>query len=319
MIKLRIQIGLAVVAMATLVPMTAFPQANEGVIEVTSSDAEISISNPQQLSGETNTNSGFSNNSDYQSLLNLATNLKVDVQTRFNEIRSELLDEQASSFNLTLTVFGLFIGLFSMVIAIVGLMGFKKFREIETEGKASVKSVNKAVETANQHLLHTERLLQDMKKINEEATDIFKGMHAMSVAANPTEATRTVKNVQNNPYASLIDKAIADAVSLQRQNKREDAIAKWRAIAEIMKEFDHELTARAWFSVAYLISDEDVASQISSYDRAIQLKPDFSEAYCNRGIAKGRLERYEDAIADFDKAIQLNPDMAEAYRNRGNR
>ena len=96
--------------MAALVPMTAFPQASESAIEVTSSVTEISVSNPQQSSGENNTNSGFSNNSEFQTLLNTVTNIEVGVETRFNEIRSELLDERASYIDLWLTVIGLFLG-----------------------------------------------------------------------------------------------------------------------------------------------------------------------------------------------------------------
>ena len=317
MIKSRIQIKFAVVAMATLVSMTAFLQASESAIEVTSSDAEISVSNPQQSSGENNTNSGFSKSSDFQTLPNVATNLEVEVQTRFNEIRSELLDERASYIDLWLTVIGLFLGLFALVVPIVGFMGFKKFREIEVEGKASVKIVTEVVKTAEHHLQKAEHHLQEIRKKSDTATDLLKGMHAKSAAENPTKATLTVKNVQDDPYASLIDKAIANALSLQQQKKQEDAKEKWRAIAQITEESDNALAARAWFSTAFLSSDDDLVSKISSYDRAIQLKPDFSEAYCNRGNSKYKLGRYEDALADYDKAIQLKPDMAEAYSNRG--
>ena len=138
----------------------------------------------------------------------------------------------------------------------------------------------------------------------------------MSAAENPTEATRTVNNAQDDPHASLIDKAIADAVSLQQQNKQEEAIMKWRAIAQIAEISDHELAARAWFSIGFLSSDDDVASKISFYDRAIQLKPNFVEAYVNRGNANARIGQHEDAIADLDKAIDLNADRAESYTVR---
>ena len=56
---------------------------------------------------------------------------------------------------------------------------------------------------------------------------------------------------------------------------------------------------------------------IANYDKAIQLKPDYTDAYINRGIAKIRLGQHFAAISDFDKAIQLKPDEANAYNNRG--
>ena len=57
---------------------------------------------------------------------------------------------------------------------------------------------------------------------------------------------------------------------------------------------------------------------LASYDKAIALKPDYAEAYSNRGNALRDLKRLEDALASYDKAIALKPDFAEAYNNRGN-
>ena len=325
MIKSRIQIKHVVVAMAALVPMIAFSQASESTIEVKSSVAEISVSNPQQSSGENNTNSGFSKNSEFQTLPNVATNLDVEVQTRFNEIRSELLDERASYIDLWLTVIGLFLGLFAVVVPIAGIMGFRRFREIEKEAKTIAKTAataadnaTVAAENAAAAAENAEHHLQEIRKKSDTATDLLKGMHADSADENPTEATQTVKNIQDDPYPSQIDKAVADAVFLQQQGKNEDAIKKWHAIAEVTEGSDNALAAQAWVSIGFLSSVENVTKKLYSYDRAIQLKPDHARAYYNRGNAKGRLGRLEDAIADYDKAIQLKPDHVKAYYNRGN-
>ena len=59
------------------------------------------------------------------------------------------------------------------------------------------------------------------------------------------------------------------------------------------------------------------AEAISDYDEAIHLKPDYAEAYNNRGVVKRELGQYEDAIADFDKAIRLKLNYTKAYYNRG--
>ena len=67
---------------------------------------------------------------------------------------------------------------------------------------------------------------------------------------------------------------------------------------------------------------------IADYTKAIELKPDYADAYYHRGLAKQAkcsfggfvwTERGEldEAIADYTKAIELKPDYADAYYNRG--
>ena len=59
------------------------------------------------------------------------------------------------------------------------------------------------------------------------------------------------------------------------------------------------------------------AEALASYDKAITLKPDYVEAYNNRGVALMDLKRPVEALASYDKAIALKPDFAEAHNNRG--
>jgi predicted O-linked N-acetylglucosamine transferase (SPINDLY family) len=56
---------------------------------------------------------------------------------------------------------------------------------------------------------------------------------------------------------------------------------------------------------------------IFHYDMALSLKPDYAEAWCNKGITLFELQRYEEAIAHFDKALSLRSDYAEAWSNKG--
>ncbi|NQV69011.1 MAG: tetratricopeptide repeat protein, partial [Pseudohongiella sp.] len=57
---------------------------------------------------------------------------------------------------------------------------------------------------------------------------------------------------------------------------------------------------------------------VTSYEKAIQLKPDYEEAYSNRGAALQELGQFDEAVASYDKAIRLRPNYAKAYSNRGN-
>lgn len=52
------------------------------------------------------------------------------------------------------------------------------------------------------------------------------------------------------------------------------------------------------------------------HTKAIELKPDYAEAYNNRGNAWDDKKHYKRAIVDFDAAIKLNPRHAAAFNNR---
>jgi tetratricopeptide (TPR) repeat protein len=56
---------------------------------------------------------------------------------------------------------------------------------------------------------------------------------------------------------------------------------------------------------------------ISDFDKALTLKPNYSEALCNKGKSCGTLGRYEEALTAYDAATVLSPDLAEAWLGRG--
>ena len=141
-------------------------------------------------------------------------------------------------------------------------------------------------------------------------------MTAEHASEDLSAAIDEAKDILDNPKASSIDKAIAEAILLLEQGKIEEALKIWRGIADTFEKVDRELTASAWLSVGYLLKQKP-EDAIAAYDQAIRLQPDLSIAYNNRGTVKGELGRYEAAIADFDEAIRLNPNDAKAYNNRG--
>ncbi|WP_297247149.1 tetratricopeptide repeat protein [uncultured Brachyspira sp.] len=54
------------------------------------------------------------------------------------------------------------------------------------------------------------------------------------------------------------------------------------------------------------------------YNKAIELDPNYTDAYNGRGKAKNDLGKYEDSIKDFNKVIELTPNYTNAYYDRGN-
>jgi tetratricopeptide (TPR) repeat protein len=66
-----------------------------------------------------------------------------------------------------------------------------------------------------------------------------------------------------------------------------------------------------------LVAAKEYEAAIASYDQALKFKPDYYEAWYNRGIALGNLGRLEEAIVSYDKALKFKPDYHEAWNNRG--
>ncbi|MCS5589627.1 MAG: tetratricopeptide repeat protein [Candidatus Thioglobus sp.] len=67
-----------------------------------------------------------------------------------------------------------------------------------------------------------------------------------------------------------------------------------------------------------LQATEKFIEAVDCYNQAIQINPDYVDAYGNRGNALKELGRLDEAIKSYNKVIQLNPNYAEAYGNRGN-
>src|SRR5665213_1143019 len=64
-------------------------------------------------------------------------------------------------------------------------------------------------------------------------------------------------------------------------------------------------TAEKYDSIGSVkFKNQDYKGAIEQFDKAIDLKPDYAEAYFGRGDARLMLENYPAAIKDFDQAAE---------------
>ena len=56
---------------------------------------------------------------------------------------------------------------------------------------------------------------------------------------------------------------------------------------------------------------------LNDCNKAIELEPDFPQAYFNRGILLIKVKMFDEAISDLTKFLELEPGNAMAYYNRG--
>jgi Flp pilus assembly protein TadD len=83
-------------------------------------------------------------------------------------------------------------------------------------------------------------------------------------------------------------------------------------------QFMREMRASFLFTRALGKAEEgDLDGAIEDFTGAIRMKPNFVEAYNDRGVARVQNADFQGAIDDYSKAIRLDPDIAIAYSNRG--
>ena len=246
---------------------------------------------------------------------NLDSSADAEIDRRFNELRSELLDDRASTIEWWLGAVAVFLAF----LAIFGLFGFREFRELKKEARTATEIAEKSANKARD-------IVREIEEKRDKADEFLGTMSAEKVAVDPDIAEQ-VEAVSKDPEASLLDRAIARAIFLQKDGETEGAIKIWKGIAYATEEIDIDRAANAWFSIGYLLSqaaEESITGDkvkfeeaLGHYDQAIRLNPNLPGAYNNRGVTKCRLGRYQDAIADYGTAIRLRSDEAIYYDNRG--
>ena len=70
----------------------------------------------------------------------------------------------------------------------------------------------------------------------------------------------------------------------------------------------------AWYNRGLALYNlKQYEEAIASFDQSLKIKPDYYEAWNYRGVALGELGCYEDAIASYDRALKLTSDYDSAY------
>ena len=103
-------------------------------------------------------------------------------------------------------------------------------------------------------------------------------------------------------------------IALQGQGKPQEAIQAFNKAIQLKSDY-----AEAYYNRGNALKDLGQLKQaIENYDESIRVKPNFAEAYCNRGNALKDLGQLKQAIENYDESIRVKPNFAEAYCNRGN-
>jgi len=97
------------------------------------------------------------------------------------------------------------------------------------------------------------------------------------------------------------------------------AYIQWEVISlafldKLFKKKIEGKTVEEWYGLA--AAETDPEKKIEYFDKVLALKPDFAGAWNLRGLEFVVLKRYEEAIASFDKALEIRPNYPEAKYNK---
>lgn len=88
-------------------------------------------------------------------------------------------------------------------------------------------------------------------------------------------------------------------------------------VTKILQSDNLDYTAHNTLGNIY-IGNNELEKAILEYDKSIEIKPEISAAYQNKGVALGRLFKFEESVECFDEAIRLDSSISSHYANRAN-
>ena len=149
------------------------------------------------------------------------------------------------------------------------------------------------------------------QKIREELKEKF-GISEESLFSDFTGFA--LSNAHDRPYSDYTkEDYVYLGLAFDQQGNFEKAIDTYNKAIELAPQYAWAYNNRGF---ARRVSG-DPHRAITDFNQAIVLNSQYVAAYNNRGLAKHDLNDYQGAIADFDQAIQLNPQDASAYNHRG--
>ncbi|MCJ7496854.1 MAG: tetratricopeptide repeat protein [candidate division Zixibacteria bacterium] len=208
-----------------------------------------------------------------------------------------------------------------LILAILGIIAtyhtyYKgKKREKEKEEK-------KFKENIIERVAKVEASLEMLTKLYPQLKALEKLENSEKLQLSPEDIKKTVSDVlkTTNITPEAIDLRIEETLK-KRLSKIDENIATFTT--NILNEADKRFKAPVGDPSDYLslgnveFSKATYSKALELYEKAIELKPDFAEAWSNKGAALIKLNRHAEALQAFEKAIELKPDDAEAWSNKG--
>ncbi len=158
---------------------------------------------------------------------------------------------------------------------------------------------------SNEAAADNERKVEDLRKRANTVTD----------DAGRAQLKKDFEQVDNE---FLSNQKVEEGTRLAYQDKHDEAIKLYTEAIELNPNNTAAYFARAGIYHARSILNKTDAKKfrtlaINDLNKAIEIKPDYSDAYGKRGFIYYYAKDYPNAIKDFNRAIEINPTVAQNY------
>lgn len=180
---------------------------------------------------------------------------EVEIQRRFNQLRSELLDDRAESISWWMNGVALFLTFWGIVVAVGGYIGYREFRELRDEARRVVEEI-KGDKRRIDELLDADKIGQDFGDPDRSARTAAETQQDAGESQLDADSAYAYYLQMERKIDPALDADIGYAYYLQMEGNIEEAIEQWRSIANAAEAIDSELAARAWRTVSDLLREK---------------------------------------------------------------
>ena len=148
--------------------------------------------------------------------------------------------------------------------------------------------------------------------------DLKRGDEALKILDQALAIDRKDGNVWRNKGSVLIDlRRFKDAIVAFEEAKKLGVADASRGISFCLQKLGgdgpEQLSAKALEELGHGRAEEALAL----LDQALQLAPEYAQAWINKGVCLVHLNRAQQALDCFNQSLALMPDSAEAWINKG--
>jgi len=150
--------------------------------------------------------------------------------------------------------------------------------------------------------------------------------------ADSTQLQSEINSIIELFSSGRIKEALSDVETLTIKHQKEPLLYNisgvcLKTIGELemaVKSFEKAIVIKPNFTDAHynlgltLYELNQMQAAINSYEKALTFQPNYAEVHNNLGIAQRELGQINDAIKSYEKVLSINPDYAEAHNNLGN-